>query len=272
MPKFDQEQQEFLQSYNTNRHITPDGYTSDIAVFTIVSNTVSENASKRKVLPKKLLKLLLIRRVEIDKHGNPNVEGGKWALPGGFVDAKHQETAHESAIRELNEETGVDQVYLKHFGVYDAWGRDPRGWIISNAHYAIVPEGKLTNRKAADDAAEVKLFSIEEVLELSLAFDHRQIIEDALRWIERDMLNTDIAKNFLLSEFTLSELQGVLLTVSNHPKIANKSVFFTKAPKLPFLEKVVDENGNWKKTERNSYRPSQLYRFTNQVVVPSIWE
>ncbi|MFD1336755.1 NUDIX domain-containing protein [Oceanobacillus iheyensis] len=271
MPKFDQKQA-FLQPNSSKKYITPDGYTSDIAVFTIVSNTIVENTSKRKVLPKKLLKLLLIRRVEIDKHGNPNVEGGKWALPGGFVDAKQQETAHESAMRELVEETGIDQVYLKHFGVYDDWGRDPRGWIISNAHYAIVPEGNLTNRKAADDAAEVRLVSIEEAFELPLAFDHRQIIDDALKRIERDMLNTDIAKNFLLHEFTLSELQGVLLTVSNHPKIANKSVFFTKAPKLPFLEKVVDETGNWKKTERNSYRPSQLYRFTNQVIVPSIWE
>lgn len=271
MTKFGNEM-DFLKHDNPGDYITPDGYTSDIAVFTVVSDTVEQHPSKRKVTPKKILKILLIRRVKNDKKGNPNIEGGKWALPGGFVDGKKKETAYQAAIRELNEETGISCKFLKHFGTYDRWGRDPRGWIISNAHYAIVPENKLNHMRAADDAAEVKLFSMQEVFELPLAFDHGNIIRDAFACIERDMLNTGVAKNFLLEEFTLSELQGVLLTVSNHPRIANKSVFFTKAPKLPFLEKVVDENGNWKKTERNSYRPSQLYRFTNNVTVSSIWE
>ncbi len=102
------------------------------------------------------------------------MEAGKWALPGGFVDAKRRETALQAAARELKEETGIDQVFLKHFGTYDAWGRDPRGWIISNAHYAIVPEFQLEKREAADDAEEVDLFSLEEIKQLSLAFDHQK--------------------------------------------------------------------------------------------------
>ncbi|PEZ80685.1 hypothetical protein CN380_16450 [Bacillus sp. AFS017274] len=79
------------------------------------------------------LKLLLIKRATKDKEGSPNVEGDKWALPGGFVNA------YEAAKRELKEETGVAGFHVKHFGVYDRPGRDPTGWIISNAFYAIRP-------------------------------------------------------------------------------------------------------------------------------------
>ena len=46
-------------------------------------------------------------------------------------------------------------------------GRDKRGWIISNAHYAIVPEALLEKRRAADDAAEVELFDMDEIKDRS---------------------------------------------------------------------------------------------------------
>lgn len=264
-----QNEKETINNYDSSQYITPDGYTSDIAVFTI---TTDVNKKNPKVTTAKELKIMLIKRSEFDAEGKPNIEGGKWALPGGFIDGRKKETALEAAARELEEETGISGIYLKHFGVYDDFGRDKRGWIIANAHYAIVPEQVLSNRKAADDAEEIQLFSMDEVLSLNLAFDHRKIITDAIAFIQRDLIETKVAKNFLPEEFTLSELQSVLLTVSNNPRITTKSVFFAKVPKLPFIEKVYDKEGNPKKTERNSYRPSQLYRFNDVSVIKSIYE
>ncbi|WP_227001901.1 NUDIX domain-containing protein [Virgibacillus necropolis] len=262
-------EQEALNHYDSNDYITPDGYTSDIAVFTIISK---KNNEKTKEPDNKELKIMLIRRASYDSEGEPNIEANKWALPGGFTDGMKRETAMQAAERELEEETGIKGIFLKHFGVYDAFGRDKRGWIISNAHYAIVPEQKLIKRKAADDADDVRLFTIGEALHLELAFDHWKIISDAVRLIERDLIETTIAKNFLPEAFTLSELQRVLLTVSDNPRITSKSVFFAKVPKLPFVEKVYDREGNLKKTERNSFRPSQLYTFNDVDIVKSIWE
>jgi 8-oxo-dGTP diphosphatase len=85
------------------------------------------------------------------------------------------------------------------------------------------------------------------------------------------MVQTTIAQKFLPDEFTLSELQRVLLTARDDAKISADSLFYAKAPKLPFLEKVLDEKGMQKKTKRNSYRPSQLYRFNAEVVMDSIY-
>jgi 8-oxo-dGTP diphosphatase len=257
-------EREFSQNGQSKKYRTPDGYTSDVAIFTIIS----EQTDLYKP-PIKTLKLMLIQRAEKNAEGKPNIEGGKWALPGGFI--QPTETALKAAKRELEEETGIKDVHIKHFGVYDTPGRDSRGWIISNAHYAIVPENQLSNRRAADDAAEVELFNKQELESLDLAFDHRQIIDDALWFIKKDMSLTTLAKNFLPAEFVLSELQGVLLTVLDDPSIKVDSAFFRKGPTLPFLEKV-KSNGKLKKTNKYSKTPAQLYRFNDYQPFISVYQ
>lgn len=242
---------------------TPDGYTSDIAVFTITSESMGDYKP-----PMKILKILLIKRSELDHEGNPNNEAGKWALPGGFV--RPNETALEAAERKLYEETGIDGLRIKHFGMYDTPDRDKRGWILTNAHYVIASEKSLEKRHTTKDAFDIQLFSIEEALTLDLAFDHRKIIDDALWFIKKDMALTTLAQHFLPEEFVLSELQGVLLTVLNDPAISTDAAFFRKAPTLPFLEAVV-ENGKPKKLNRYSKTPAQLYRFTDFQPMVSVY-
>lgn len=246
-----------------NKFTTPDGYTSDIAVFTITSESNGEYKP-----PLKTLKIMLIKRSEKDHEGNPNIEAGKWALPGGFV--QPNETALHAAERRLKEETGVGGLRIKHFGVYDSPNRDIRGWIISNAHYVIASEAALTNRKTTYDASDIQLFSIEDALELDLAFDHRTIVDDAIWFIKKDMALTTVAKHFLPEEFVLSELQGVLLTVLDDPAISTDAAFFRKAPTLPFIE-AVSENDKPKKSNRYSKTPAQLYRFTEFQPIVSVY-
>ncbi|GIP42882.1 ADP-ribose pyrophosphatase [Paenibacillus sp. J45TS6] len=248
-----------LEQYDIKKYRTPDGYTSDIAVFTIVP--VKNQEFRPPVMD---LKIMLIQRSMLDGEGRPNIEAGKWALPGGFVDAK--ETAFQSAERELYEETGIQNIHLEHFGVYDKPGRDPRGWIITNAHFAIVPEHKLSAREANDDASDVQLFSVSEVLELDLAFDHAKIITDAIQVIRQKLLETTAAKQFLPEEFTYSELQAVLLTVTNDSAIALEAAFARKIKNLPFIEEVIGQ-----KTTRTSKRPTQLYRFVDVQLHKSIY-
>lgn len=251
--------QEALEQYDVKKYRTPDGYTSDIAVFTILP--IKSEEFKPPVLD---MKIMLIQRSMVNSEGKPNIEAGKWALPGGFVDPN--ETAFECAKRELSEETGVEGIHLEHYGVYDKPGRDPRGWIITNAHFAIVPEHKLSKRQANDDASDVKLFSINEVLDLDLAFDHEQIIKDAIDVIRKKLLETTVAKEFLPEEFTYSELQAVLLTVSSDSAIVLESSFARKIKTLPFIEEV-----EGMKTKRTSRRPTQLYRFVDIETSRSIY-
>jgi len=96
-----------------------------------------------------------------------------WALPGGFMDIG--ETLDNTAIRELKEETSIDNVIVNRFKIYDTIGRDPRGRTISMIYIGFVKENEV-NAKANDDAKEVKWFLINKLPKL--AFDHAQIIKD----------------------------------------------------------------------------------------------
>lgn len=72
-------EEEVLAYYDPKKYRTPDGYTSDIAVFTIISEPIAPNKP-----PKRILKLMLIRRAQLDGEGNPNIEGGKWRRQEGL--------------------------------------------------------------------------------------------------------------------------------------------------------------------------------------------
>ncbi len=103
---------------------------------------------------------------------------GRWALPGGFVEP--EETLEAAAHRELVEETGVSNVTLRQLTAYGEPGRDPRGWTVSVVFWGWLLEnnGAAT---AGDDAAEVRWWPIDTLP--TLAFDHAEIVADALRRI-----------------------------------------------------------------------------------------
>lgn len=113
-------------------------------------------------------RLLLIRR------RNPPFQGG-YALPGGFVDAG--ETVEAAALRELREETGLSGTILRLVGVYSDPKRDPRHHTVSVAYLVhVAAPDKLV---PGDDAAAAEFVSAWKTV--SLAFDHRKIVEDATR-------------------------------------------------------------------------------------------
>lgn len=247
-------------SFKPSSFRTPDGAPTDIVVFTIASR---EKEGAKKALPIRELQVMLIQRKMWPFEG-------KWALPGGFT--RDTETVHECARRELEEETGVTGVLLEYFNVYSAPGRDPRGWMISHAFFALVREGCLAGRSPSDEAEEVVLFPVEEALEMELAFDHAVILRDALERIRHQMLTTTIAKEFLPEQFTISELYQVIRTVAPAFEERNflRKVTSTQSRK-GILEEVLDSDGRPAVSNRYSQRPAQLYRFTDYAPELSIY-
>ena len=98
-----------------------------------------------------------------------------WALPGGFVE--YGETVETAAIREAKEETSIDVELIDLVNVYSKPDRDPRGHTVT---VAFIAKGDLNTRKADSDAKEIGIFSYDEIGEMDIAFDHRQIINDCL--------------------------------------------------------------------------------------------
>jgi 8-oxo-dGTP diphosphatase len=101
---------------------------------------------------------------------------GQYALPGGFVDL--DETVEGACLREVLEETNLAIRRPKLVGIYSEPGRDPRGATVSIAYAAKVGAVKAT---AGDDASAVEW--VADWKKTALAFDHKDIIRDALKVI-----------------------------------------------------------------------------------------
>jgi 8-oxo-dGTP diphosphatase len=133
---------------------------------------------------------------------------GMWAIPGGFK--RPTETLGEAAKRELAQETGVDSAsLLTQFGAYGDPGRDPRMNVVTVAYLAVLRDvGAIV---AGTDAAEAALVPVSEALNgrIELAFDHAQIVRDAVERVRTDLDLTGIATAFVGPTFTLAELRAV---------------------------------------------------------------
>ena len=114
--------------------------------------------------------ILLVKRKK-DPYKN------QFALPGGFVN--EGETIEEAIEREVYEETSLEVHPIDILGVYSDPKRDPRGHMMTVVFIVLVIRGTPT---AGDDAKEISWIPIEKLNDIKIAFDHKLVIHDYLRW------------------------------------------------------------------------------------------
>ena len=199
--------------------------TTDIVIFTIRDGR---------------LELLLIRR-------GAEPFKGKWALPGGFVGI--DESLEDGARRELQEETGVSDVWLEQLYSFGAPDRDPRERVITVAYYALIPSDRLEIR-AATDAEAVGWFALDELPEL--AFDHPKIVGMAQERLAAKLDYSTIAFQFMPARFTLSELQRV------YEIILGEEIDKRNFRKWVLALEQIEETGEQRR--EGAHRPAMLYR------------
>ncbi|HYJ45141.1 MAG TPA: NUDIX domain-containing protein [Pyrinomonadaceae bacterium] len=146
-------------------------------------------------LEEERLKVMLIER-ELEPFA------GMWAVPGGFV--RRGETLESAAARELEEETGITDVFLEQLYTFGDPRRDPRGWVVSVAYYALVSPEKHTVH-AATDAREARWFPVTSLPRL--AFDHAEILRVALARLRGKLSYAPIGFELLPQKFTIKQLQ-----------------------------------------------------------------
>jgi len=175
-----------------------------------------------------------------------------WAIPGGFV--RMEETLEEAAIREIEEETGVTDVFLEQLYTFGAPNRDPRARVVTVAYYALVPSERIV-LKADTDASDAQWFEIENLP--PLAFDHEHIVKIAMARLQSKIETTNMAYGLLPARFKLSDLQSVY-----------EIILGRTLDKRNFRKKILS-SGLIEATEKYStgaHRPAQLFRWKKREV------
>ncbi|NUT92478.1 MAG: NUDIX hydrolase [Saccharothrix sp.] len=184
---------------------------------------------------------------------------GRLALPGGFL--RGRESLDQTAARELSEETGVsaEKLHLQQVGVYSAPDRDPRSpRVVTCAYLAIAPDLPLP--RAGSDARSAQWLPVAQVQSAGLAFDHDEILRDALELARAQLQFRTIATAFCNDEFTIGELRAVY-----------EAVWGVELDKPNFHRKVTEAEGfivptGGKRPTPNG-RPAALYRAGDAAVI-----
>ena len=216
--------------YDPNQYERP-SVTVDVVTFTLRDHD---------------LKVLLIRR----KH--PPF-AGYWAIPGGFV--QMDESLETGALRELEEETGVCDVYIEQLYTFGQPNRDPRTRVITIAYFALVPASALPALQAGDDAADAQWWSMYDLP--PLAFDHVEILDCALTRLRYKLEYSAVGFELLPEKFTLSELQSTYEIILGEK--LDRGNFRKKLHKAAVVEPTRDYRNT-------GGRPARLYRFRDDAV------
>jgi 8-oxo-dGTP diphosphatase len=211
------------------------------------------------------LKLLLVKN-KIIPH---------WCLPGGFI--KREEGLDEAAGRISKERTGIKNLFLKQFKTFGDPDRNGYRSFDKNRFYKITGIQIPENSWLLDRTASIGFYAITDISHASpeadimssecawfpidglpkLAFDHDEMVKEALLTMRIHLYHYPIGKNMLGEKFTLKEIQLFYETMLG--KKLNASNFPNKLISLGLLEKLNE------KRNIGAHRSPTFYKFNSKV-------
>jgi 8-oxo-dGTP diphosphatase len=189
---------------------------------------------------------------------------GFWALPGGL---RCPGTSLDSQARALQFGiTGVDGGWIEQLKTFHrpqqidsaghvvVPGRDPRGDVLCVAYIAIVPVAAAEACAGQKDGVEQDWHPVRR-LPVEMAFDHREVVDYAVRRLRSKVGYSSVGFQLLPSEFTISELQHVY-----------EAVLGLSINRGNFWRRVVDRGVIEPTGKERSVRGKKayLFRFTQQ--------
>ena len=170
----------------------------------------------------------------------------KYSLLGDNV--KSKEDLDDAAHRVLLERTGIKDVYLEQVQSFGNPQRHPGGRVVTTVY------ASLLNVKHHELSITDHALNWHQVDQLGkMAFDHKQIVEVSVNWLQKRIREHPLAFNLLPKKFSLRQLQNVYEAILNYQ--LDRRNFRKKFAAMGYL---MDTN----EMEVNvTHRPGKLYTF-----------
>lgn len=210
------------------------------------------------------LNVLLVDRVMVDELTGKEIFSDL-TLSGNHI--YEDEDLEEAAARILFDLTGLKDIYLEQFKTFGApgrisrandklWleasGRDPNDRIVTVGYYSLLATDKVTLEWKGRN---VRWTPVSEVTEL--AFDHMEILNEALKALRQSLIREPIGFALLPSKFTLSQLQRVYEVILG--VTLDKRNFRKKVSRMKYLVSLEE------KQIGVAHKPARLYSFDRDI-------
>lgn len=188
-------------------------------------------------------------------------------LPGDLV--RKDEDLDTAASRVLKELTGLENIYLKQFAAIGTpdrlyrqardmeWLRSighPEEVVVTVAYYSLINIDQDKIDKFGLQA-NTRWYPVADIAEL--AFDHLEILQDALTMLRTELRSNPIGFELLPSKFTLSQLQKLYEVILGTN--LDKRNFRKKVSNMPYVVPINE------KEKGVSHKPARYFIFSKKV-------
>ena len=178
---------------------------------------------------------------------------GDWILTGGAL--YNNEDLEDGAKREIFEKTGITDIKIEQFKSFGKVDRSPVMRMVAVAYIGVIDSSRVKIIRETINTSNADWFPIDKIP--GLGFDHEEILQEALLYLQSKIISTDILKSLFPNEFTIPEIQKTYEAILNK-KFDRRN--FRK--KLLSLDLIEDTN---KTGKFEGKKPAKLYKFKDVI-------
>ena len=178
---------------------------------------------------------------------------GDWILTGGAL--YNNEDLVTGAKREIFEKTGIENIEIEQFKTFGKVDRCPLMRMIAVAYIGVIDSSRVKLLRETINTSNADWFPIDKIP--GLGFDHEEILNEALIYLQSKIISTDILKALFPYEFTIPEIQKTY-----------EAIFNKKFDRRNFRKKILSLNliEDTQKTGKfEGRKPAKLYRFKKNI-------
>ncbi len=178
---------------------------------------------------------------------------GDWVLTGGAL--YNDEDLEDGARREIFDKTGIKDIEITQFKTFGRVDRSPVMRMIAVGFFGVIDSKRVKVLRETDSTTNADWFPIDKIP--PLGYDHEEILAEALKELQKRIVNSNILKSLFPDGVTMPELQKV------YEAILNKKFDRRNFRKRMLSLNLIEDTNKSEQFEGN--RPAKIYKFKKKI-------